>query len=265
MSSPLPLPHNLIRSLQALADVECALIASDFDGVLAPFADDPSAARPLDGAIAALADLASVGVPVALVSGRHLDSLRAVSGVRPDHHIDLIGSHGAESTRPLDLGGTMDHAAVDRLRRTTGALERVVSQHAGTRLEHKPTGVALHTRGLPGDVAESAAVAALAAARHLAGVHAMRGKDVVEIGVLPVSKGKALTALAAEVGAQAVVYLGDDVTDETAFEVLPASAGHVTVKVGPGGTAATHRVAGPPEALAVLRTLVGLLLPSRST
>jgi trehalose 6-phosphate phosphatase len=66
-----------------------------------------------------------------------------------------------------------------------------------------------------------------------------------------------VTRLRGELGAAAVVYLGDDLTDEDVFGRLgPADVG---VKVGEGETRARHRVADPDAALAVLRLLGDLL------
>jgi trehalose 6-phosphate phosphatase len=63
-----------------------------------------------------------------------------------------------------------------------------------------------------------------------------------------------VTRLAAELGAAGVLYLGDDVTDEDVFRVLPDPA--VTVKVGGGPTAARHRVDDLTGVHAVLERLV---------
>ena len=53
-----------------------------------------------------------------------------------------------------------------------------------------------------------------------------------------------------------VVFLGDDVTDETVFARLrPTDIG---IKVGPGDTAAAYRVDDPTAAAAVLALLAGL-------
>jgi trehalose 6-phosphate phosphatase len=58
------------------------------------------------------------------------------------------------------------------------------------------------------------------------------------------------------VGADAVLYFGDDVTDEHAFEVM---RGHdVSVKVGGGETAARHRVETSEQVAEALRLLVSL-------
>jgi trehalose 6-phosphate phosphatase len=66
-----------------------------------------------------------------------------------------------------------------------------------------------------------------------------------------------VTRLRGELGAAAVVYLGDDLTDEDVFRRLgPADVG---IKVGEGETAAGHRVADTDGALAALRLLADLL------
>jgi trehalose 6-phosphate phosphatase len=67
------------------------------------------------------------------------------------------------------------------------------------------------------------------------------------------SKGSALDLLRSRLGATAALFVGDDVTDETAFAVL--RDGDVGVKVGPGETAARYRVEDPEEVTAVLELL----------
>ncbi|NNG37818.1 trehalose-phosphatase [Flexivirga sp. ID2601S] len=246
---------TLPQALSAYAARSPILLATDFDGVLAPLVQDPSTSRPVDGSIDALRELARTpGVFVAIVSGRDLAALRQLTGVTPEEGITLIGSHGAEPDRDLPLRVDFDDAARERLARATQALEQVVAAQPGTRLEHKPAGVVLHTRGLSPEAADAAATQALAI--DLPGVHTMSGKQIVEFSVLPVTKGIALQALAAQDGTVATCYLGDDVTDETAFAVLPADAGNVTIKVGPGPTGAEFRIAGPPEVVAVFQTVL---------
>ena len=68
------------------------------------------------------------------------------------------------------------------------------------------------------------------------------------------SKGLALDRLRERVAADAVLFAGDDVTDETAFARL--RPGDVGVKVGDGDTAAEYRVDAPPDITTLLQQLL---------
>jgi trehalose 6-phosphate phosphatase len=86
------------------------------------------------------------------------------------------------------------------------------------------------------------------------GIEATPGKEVLDLSVTRMDKGAALDLLREQVEADAVLFAGDDVTDETAFARLRPS--DVGVKVGPGETRAEHRVPGPPEMASLLKLLV---------
>lgn len=248
------LSGELGAALDSFVAREQILVATDFDGVLAPLVDDPSASKPIAGSVAALRGLASApGVFVAIVSGRHLAALRQVSGVVAGDGIVLIGSHGAEPDRELALDVQLDDAARERLRRATDAVQGVADRYPPARIERKPAGVVLHTRRADPEIAARASGAALAIA--IPGIDVMLGKDIVEFSALPVTKGTALQALARHFGTTATLYLGDDVTDERAFEVLAGDPANVTVKVGAGDTRARFRIDGSPEVLELLHHL----------
>jgi trehalose 6-phosphate phosphatase len=247
------LPADLLDALDRLRDRRPLLVASDYDGVLAPLVDDPSAAAPLPGVADVLARLAGQpDVTVAMVSGRGVDDLRTTSGFGGP--LRWIGSHGAEFDGPL--GGDL----ADRRDALRDQLAPVVAGTAGARLEVKPAGVAVHVR----EVADRAAGAAL-----LKRVDTLvdpsltkkPGKDVLELAIVDADKGTALRRLRTELGAAAAVYLGDDRTDEDGFRALDAD--DVTVKIGDGETAARHRVDDPAGALALLEHLAGLLTATR--
>ncbi|PWW22254.1 trehalose 6-phosphatase [Geodermatophilus normandii] len=242
-------PADLATTLAGLAARRPLLVATDYDGVLAPLVDDPGAALPSPGVAEALARVASAdGVTVALVSGRGLEDLRAVSGFSGPYR--WIGSHGAEFGGPLtgQLAGRRDALA--------GMLAPLVAAVPGARLEVKPASVAVHVR----QVADPAAAAALLASADAAADPSLTkkpGKAVLELAVTDADKGSAVTRLRGELGAAAVVYLGDDRTDEDVFATLgPDDAG---IKVGEGETAARYRVADPTAVVAVFRLLGDLL------
>lgn len=254
------LDDGLDDALQGLAARTAdgpVLVALDFDGVLAPLVDDPATSRALPAAGAALARLAP-RTRLALVSGRALADLAALAAP-PDGTV-LVGGHGAERGvwRDGALARTPLHLPADAARRLvalTTALSDLVTGTTG-RVERKPASVVLHTRTAdPGDAARLTAAAV--ALGEGAGADVLRGKDVVELAVLDVDKGTALTELRAELGVVGLLYAGDDVTDERAFAALRTD--DVTVKVGPGATAARFRVADPAAVARLLDRLAGLL------
>ena len=246
--------HSLSTALEGLAGRDAVLVALDFDGVLAPIVADPSAAAPLPAAREALARLvAAPGVHVALVSGRSLDDLRAVAD--PPEGTVLVASHGAEVEGvPTEL----DDAARELLGELVEDVEAVVAGHEGTATERKPAGVVLHTRRAEPEVAERAQRAVREAAGAREGVHVLDGKAVVELSVVSATKGEALTSLRGRLGVDAVLYAGDDVTDETALGALDPPAGDVGVKVGEGETCAEHRLDDPEAVAGMLTTLADL-------
>jgi len=241
---------ELRTALHQLAKVPRLLVALDFDGVLAPIVDVPSAARPLPEAKAALNELATLpDTTVALVSGRGLADLAAVSGFAAP--IRLVGSHGAE----FDDGATaMDDAAQVRLERLVTDVTALAGHEPGVRLEHKPTGLAVHVRGADPAVAERVLDAVRGGPATAEGVVATPGKAVLDLAVVTVSKGSAIDTLREQLGADAVLFAGDDVTDETGFARL--RDGDVGVKVGDGDTAAAFRVADPVAVAGLLQELL---------
>ncbi|MGI5126262.1 trehalose-phosphatase [Pseudonocardia sp. CA-107938] len=241
---------ELKAALDRLASTRRLLVALDFDGVLAPIVDVPSAARPLPEAAAALSDLAALPkTTVALVSGRGLTDLATVSGFGTP--IRLVGSHGAE----FDDGATaMDDEARVRLERLVAEVTALVGHEAGVRLEHKPTGIAVHVRGADDAVAQRVLDAVGAGPAAAEGVVATPGKAVLDLAVVEVSKGAAIDQLRDQLSADAVLFAGDDVTDETGFARL--RDGDVGVKVGDGDTAAAFRVPDPAAVADLLKHLV---------
>ncbi|HEY8721740.1 trehalose-phosphatase [Pengzhenrongella sp.] len=222
------------------------LVALDFDGTLSPLIDDPDLSRMLPRGAEALTVLAgAAGVALALVSGRSLVDLHRRSAA-PVGTV-LIGSHGGERGRVGPYGLERDAirlepAQAELLIRLGSGLTAAARGRDGVWVQNKPAAAVLHTRMAGKADAAAATTLAVDLASSL-GAEAMRGKDVVEISVLHVTKGEALAALRDELGAVVVLYAGDDTTDEHAFEVLAPT--DVTIKVGAGPTVARLRAADP--------------------
>jgi trehalose-phosphatase len=230
-----------------IATVDRLLVASDFDGTLAPIVEDPARARALPAAEAALVRLAEAPhTTVALLSGRSLASLRAGVGRLADHAI-LVGGHGIERE---DDGPTIEEtAALDALSRQ---LDESIEDVPGAWVERKPFSVVVHVRMVEPDEQE----ATLERASKLAEdseMHVLPGHAVIEALVRVPAKGRALERLRASSSADAVVYLGDDVTDDDAFAILgPEDLG---VSIGPTPTNAAFRIPSPRAAAEMLALL----------
>lgn len=251
---PLALSPELRQAARRIAQTEHLLVAMDFDGTISPLVDRADDARPLPRSAAAFAGLAALPrTTTALISGRALASLRAAAS--PPVDTLLIGSHGAEAwLGPGSTELTLDGDQRRLLAEVRAVLEEIVEQAPGTLLEDKPAGVVLHTRLATDDVAEDAVAAARSVLQDRKGVFLKNGKRVLETSVVNASKGEGLTFLRQITGATAVLFAGDDVTDEDALARL--ESGDVGVKVGLDFTQAEFRVEAPAHVAELLEALL---------
>jgi trehalose 6-phosphate phosphatase len=253
MPEPVTDASVLGAALETLAAAPRLLVALDFDGTLAPFADDPAQVGALPGSWAAVLTLQRArDTEVVLVSGRPLDGLARVSHA-PDG-MALVGSHGVEWRVDGHDEAALSDDELARVAAVGAALDEVGARFPGVVIEHKPAGHGVHTRRVGADVAAEANAAASRAAHDADDAVLERGgKDIVEFAVRHVTKGDAIDRLRGLRGADAVFFAGDDVTDEDAFAVL--RDGDVGVKVGEGETRAGYRVADPAALTDVLKQL----------
>ena len=242
--------NELEREIDELARSPSLLVATDYDGTLAPIVDDPELAVPHREAIVALASLRDLpDTHVAIVSGRALSDLARLSGA--PEGVRLVGSHGSE----FDVGFADTLSEDDaRLReRLLAELTSIAARSAGLGVEPKPAGAAFHWRRADPDAAARAERAVLDGPASWNGIHVKRGKAVLELSVVQTDKGQALDRLRHGAGASATLYLGDDVTDEDAFGRLRGR--DLGVKVGEGATRASHRVDNPRQVAQLLARL----------
>jgi trehalose 6-phosphate phosphatase len=237
-------------ALARLARTPRLLVCCDYDGTLAPIVSDPSVAYPMPEAIAALRTLTAIPeTKVAVVSGRSLRDLAALTRLPSEVH--LIGSHGTE----FDLG------FVQRLQPEEQVLQARLREYLidrtrevpGVLLEYKPAAVAVHVR----NATDTAAAKILSELEIEPGgwpnVYVTYGKKLIEFSVVRGDKGDALNRLRHDFAPSATLFIGDDVTDETAFAQL--SGPDVGVKVGSGETIALFRLSDPAEVVVRLAQL----------
>jgi trehalose 6-phosphate phosphatase len=241
---------TLAEALEAAAGSPVLLVASDYDGTLAPIVADPDLAYPDERALAALVALAELPhTDAAILSGRDAAVL-----LRLTHNpagIELIGSHGAERA---GLVPDVEAKAIEDLTLALARLESLVAEFPGARLEQKPAGVAFHYRNVEPELRPSAEAAARRVGGDYATLSILPGKQVVELTGSRVDKGDALRALREQSDAGVVVFIGDDVTDEHAFTVL--GPGDLGIKVGEGETVARFRLKDQSGVAGVLESLL---------
>ncbi len=241
-----PLDH----ALEAVAKSPVLLIATDYDGTLAPIVEDPAQAKPLRESLVALRALAAMPrTSTAVISGRALADLAAMTTL--DGPVLLVGSHGSEFDQ--DFVQTLTAEQTKLRQRVIDEMQQVAAADAGFRVEVKPASVAFHFRSVEPAVADKAISELMDGAATWEHVRIKHGKKVLELAVVDTSKGEALDALRQRVGASAVVFLGDDVTDEDAFSRLHGP--DLAIKVGEGDTAAKFRISDPTEVARLLAQL----------
>jgi len=231
-------------------------VVLDFDGTLAPIVDDPGAARPLPGALDAVAALVRSYRLVAVVSGRPAAFLAT--------HLDLaglvrVGSYGLE--RVTDGRVVEVPAAAGWRAAVAGVAERAsAAAPPGVVVEDKGVSVTVHFRMAPAASAWARAFADDEARATGLVTHPARAS--VELRPpLAVDKGTAVADLVAGAGVSAACCCGDDIGDLAAFAALDDLPVALRVAARSAETppelvaAADLVVDGPEGVLDVLRAL----------
>src|SRR5439155_2312088 len=185
----------------------------DYDGTLTPIVDHPANALLPPATREALERLAA-SHPVAVISGRDLDDVRAMVGLpgiwyAGSHGFDIAGPNGERHQQAADLLPALDHAEAE--------LRDGVAGIPGARVERKRFAIAVHYRQLDESlVPEIEAVVDRTAAVHPE-LRKAGGKKVLELGpAIPWDDGQALGFLREPLGLLGEeglpTYSGDDET-----------------------------------------------------
>jgi trehalose 6-phosphate phosphatase len=199
------------------------LIATDFDGTLAPIMDDPEQAYADPNAVAALGRLGERVGAVVVITGRpvrtvvRLGRFREVAGLQS---MIVLGQYGVERWNATD-----DEYLIPpdppQIRAVAEELPKILDPLglAAARIEDKGRAIAVHTRSLPDSKAVLAKLAApLGDLADRYGLVLGPGKNVWEIRAPGMDKGAALRAIVDETGARQVIFAGDDLGDVPAFQ-----------------------------------------------
>jgi len=226
MPIPTPVTPAGAAGLAAiLANPERALLAFDFDGVIAPIVPDPAQSRPHPRILPALARLAPRVGAIAVVTGRPASTAVEYGGFATAEGLDrlvVFGHYGRERWQAGELTAPPPNPGVVAAR---ADLPAVLSDNgaADAWIEDKGDAVAVHTRRCDDPQGTFDRLRApLAAFADRVGLALEPGRLVLELRPAGSDKGTTLRAYAAEVDAAAVAYTGDDLGDLPAFDAVQA-------------------------------------------
>ncbi len=220
-----------------LAEAGSPLLFLDLDGTLAPLVQRPARATIPLTTQRSIRALRRSGARVVLVSGRSVAGVLRVSSMPVDA---VLGDHGARAS----IGGSITPwlpADRTRLGRAVAAVEALIEATPGILLQRKDRSLAIHLQIAGGH--EDGTVREVARRLRAAGLRVLRGHRVLDAQLPGVHKGAAVRRWLQREHPDAVLYAGDDTTDEDAFRALRGRA--MTIAVGPRATGAAFRTRDP--------------------
>ncbi|MGE0822133.1 MAG: trehalose-phosphatase [Candidatus Binatia bacterium] len=238
----------------------------DYDGTLTPIVDRPEQALLSESMRATIRRLAQ-HCPVAIISGRdRVDVQRLVQL----ENLFYAGSHGFDIAGPADMHEEYQQGLdfLPTLNDAEHVLRQQLASVRGAHVERKKFSIAVHFRGVAAE--DESQVEDIVDA--VLGEHdTLRkgwGKKVFELQPqLDWHKGKALLwlldALPLDRPDVLPLYIGDDVTDEDAFNVLADRGIGILVADSPTQTAARYRLQDPGEVQQFLQRLLSSLARER--
>jgi trehalose 6-phosphate phosphatase len=185
---------------------------------------------------------------VAILSGRDLADVRERIGLPG---LWYAGSHGFELTAPDGTHHQNDEAAaaIPVLERAATQLREQIGSIPGVVVEHKRFGVAVHYRNAARERVGEVSAAVRSAGQHDA-LRVTTGREVIELRPdLDWDKGKTLRwvidhLLDSGSGPLVPIYLGDDITDEDAFDAVRHDGVPIVVRHSDDGDRATAALFG---------------------
>ena len=226
------------------------ILMLDYDGTLSPFTPDRENAYPYPGIREILDSIIESGnTRLIIISGRQLGVLEGLLGLK--NKPEMWGCHGAEHYTTENGYSAIQHP--ESTKRFLNSISQWVEENQlKDRLEIKPFGLAFHWRGLENNIQKEIATKVEAVWKSQLKDFDLEMKSFdggLEIRNRKVSKSKAVsTILDGYQGGCTAAYLGDDLTDEDAFNAIGDRGLKILVRLEPRETAADI-IMSPPEEL----------------
>jgi trehalose 6-phosphate phosphatase len=236
-------------------DLSTSAILLDVDGTLLDIAPTPHAVEVPSDLRRILGRLSEqTGGALALVSGRPISDLDSIFA---PFCPPAIGGHGAEMRLSGEKIAFTSPSLSAELKKS---LQAVSIGKPGVLVEDKKYGVAVHFRLAPQFAdAVRKEVDAICAMFPAEETEILRGKSVVDVKRGAFNKGTGVRELMlhAPFRGRRPIFIGDDVTDEAAFAVMPEYKG-LSLAVGDAVGSLDGAFAGPAEVRRWLRMMAGM-------
>jgi len=225
------------RSLPArIANQPAVLLLLDFDGTLSDIVARPKDATLRPGNAELLQALSrNPGYTVGIISGRGVDDVSRRVGV---DGLAYAGNHGLEIRGPgLEYRHPAATAAIPALSEAAARLTAALAEIPGAQVENKTLTLTVHYRRTPEERHQRVAAIFREVTGRLVDEGICRvtaAKSALELRpAVDWHKGRALEVIRRRLAPGAFpIYIGDDATDEDAFQAAQ-SAGGAGVFVGP--------------------------------
>ena len=240
-----------LRQIRAASE---SVLILDYDGTLAPFHIDRSCAYPYAGVVSTLDRIVRCGkTRVVIISGRPIVELRTL--LTPMSDLEMWGSHGLEHQ---SSNGSYSRVEISDANSASllEAEEWVFAAGLLSRAEIKLGGIAIHWRGISPVQARRVQELTLQGWTALAersGLKLLQFEAGLELRVVHPDKGDAVRSIDSDLDSNVpIAYLGDDCTDEDAFNVLNGRGLTVLVKTDYRETLAKAWIRPPEELIEFL-------------
>jgi len=237
----------------AYRNADKRLLLLDYDGTLVAFADKPERAKPDEELLNLFRALSEPPEnTVVIISGRDKETLERWVG---DTGVCLIAEHGAWLREEGDDWGMIESLKEDWKEEINPIFDLFVDRAPGSFVEEKRFSLVWHYRKVDQKLGELRAkeltgqLIDLTASTEL---QVMGGKKVVEVKDGRVNKGIAASRWLTN-GFGFILAVGDDLTDEDMFKVLPEDA--YSIKIGFTPSKARFYLQSPKEVRALLEEL----------
>lgn len=250
---------NHLDDVITLAADKQVLVFLDYDGTLTPIVPRPEDAN-LSEAMHNTLDALAHSLPVAIVSGRDLHDVQRRVNIDQlyyagSHGFDIAGPQGLHAEQPFAASflHDLDGAEADLLHR--------LAPIAGAQVERKRFAIAVHYRRVEATRIAAVRTAVSNVSNAFPKLRMSGGKKLFELRpAVDWHKGKALFWLMEVMGFAChkclPIYIGDDVTDEDAFQAIDnIGVGILVADNLHGQTAARYRLADV-DAVAAYLTLL---------